>query len=226
MSGALKKLEIQAYSDPEMAESSKIGQPFVTTINPEKYSRSYSTEYNVESAPGTSAPDIKFFRTEAQDLDLEFLFDRTGIFDKDTSKDVYQDIENFKLIAYTFNGEEHRPNYLKIQWGSLIFNCILYEMQIEYKLFRPDGKPIRATVKAKFKDFISETKRIAKENKTSPDLTHIRMVTDGDTLPLMCYKIYGDSKYYIEIAKFNKISAFRTLTAGQQIYFPPIEKRS
>ncbi|MBN9292829.1 MAG: LysM peptidoglycan-binding domain-containing protein [Flavobacteriia bacterium] len=224
MSGALTKLKIQAYSNPEMTD--KLGDPFVTTINPEKYSRSYKTEYNVESPQGTSAPVIKFFRSEVQDLDLEFLFDRTGIFDKDTSRNVQQDIDDFTKIIYTLNGEEHRPNYLQVYWGTLIFNCILYEMQIEYKLFRSDGNPIRAIVKAKFKDFISEEKRIAKENKTSPDLTHVRIVNAGDTLPLMCYKIYGDSKYYIEVAKVNKINSFRTLTPGQQIYFPPIEKRS
>jgi nucleoid-associated protein YgaU len=64
------------------------------------------------------------------------------------------------------------------------------------------------------------------ENNSSPDLTHIRMVKDGDTLPLMSFRIYGDSKYYLEVAKANNITNFRKLTVGRKIFFPPIEKTS
>lgn len=229
MSGALKKLEIQAYSKPEMTDSDKIKDKlFTTALNPEKYSRNFKTEYNSESAQGSSSSSSKYVRSDPQELDLEFLFDRTGILNNKEvgEKGVEEDVENFLNIVYAFDGDIHQPNYLKISWGTLTFNCILSEVQIEYKLFRSDGLPIRAVAKAKFKDFVNDEKRVAEEKKSSPDLTHVRVVTDGDTLPLMCYKIYGDSKYYIEIAKFNKIASFRTLTTGQQIYFPPIEKRS
>ena len=95
-------------------------------------------------------------------------------------------------------------------------------MDITYKLFKPDGTPIRALVKAKFKGFVEDVLRVAKENNSSPDLTHVRMVKEGDTLPLMTFRIYGDSKYYLEVAKANKIQNFRKLKVGQEIFFPPI----
>jgi nucleoid-associated protein YgaU len=93
-------------------------------------------------------------------------------------------------------------------------------------LFKPDGTPLRATARAKFKGFVEDDLRVAKENNSSSDLTHIREVKEGDTLPLMTFRIYGDSKYYLEVAKVNRITNFRKLTVGQKIFFPPIEKVS
>ena len=78
--------------------------------------------------------------------------------------------------------------------------------------------------KVKFKGSIEEKKRVAKENNNSPDLTHRRTVKAGDTLPLMCYQIYGDSKYYLQVAEVNDLGNFRSLTPGQNILFPPLEK--
>ena len=91
-------------------------------------------------------------------------------------------------------------------------------------VFTPDGKPIRAVAKVKFKASIEELKRAAKENKSSPDLTHTRIVKAGDTLPLMCERIYGEAHRYAQVAKINGLANFRKLTPGQKILFPPIEK--
>jgi len=97
-------------------------------------------------------------------------------------------------------------------------------MTLNYKLFKPDGTPIRATANCTFREIVEENLRVAQENSQSPDLTHIRQVKDGDTLPLMCYRIYGDSSWYLEIARVNKMKSFRELKTGDKIFFPPIDK--
>ena len=77
---------------------------------------------------------------------------------------------------YTITMEiKHKPNYLIITWGSLSFRCFLTSMDVEYKLFKPDGTPLRAMVKATFKRFIEAEERVAEENNNSPDLTHYRV---------------------------------------------------
>ena len=58
-------------------------------------------------------------------------------------------------------------------------------------------------------------------NKSSPDLTHLREVGAGDTLPLMANRIYGNSADYIKVAKYNNLKAFRQLIPGQKLFFPP-----
>jgi hypothetical protein len=44
-------------------------------------------------------------------------------------------------------------------------------MDIGYKLFDSQGRPLRAIVKASFIGSVEDKKRVAKENAQSPDLT-------------------------------------------------------
>ena len=137
---------------------------------------------------------------------------------------IIDQIDTFKAIVFDYSGDLHKPYYLMVKWGALIFKGTLVDLSIEYKLFAADGTPLRAVAKLKIKGNIDEDLRVAKENNKSPDLTHYRRVISGDTLPLMTYRIYGDSKYYLEVARVNKINNFRKLEVGQELFFPPLEK--
>ena len=124
-----------------------------------------------------------------------------------------------------YKGDAHEPRHFKLVWGeNSIFKGRVTEASFTYKLFKPDGTPIRASAKVTFKSSIEELKRAAKEDKKSSDLTHIRKVKAGDTLPLMCYRIYGDPKYYFAVAAINGLDNFRSLIPGREIVFPPLEK--
>jgi len=226
--GELKKLKVTGYKDDKF--SKKIGDgEFSTLLNPEKYTLKYKVEYTEAQGQGTSATQPKFVRSLPEDFEIDFLFDRTGVIqgqDNSTGDGIIDDIQKFKKIVFDYSGDEHKPNYIMIGWGTLLFKGTLLEMSIEFKLFSPDGTPLRAVVKTKFKGSIEDDLRVAKENNNSPDLTHIRTVKEGDTLPLMTFNIYGDSKYYLQVAAVNNLSNFRKLKVGQDIKFPPIEKVS
>lgn len=227
--GKLQKLMIRAFSDPTFDTELFLTddkKPYEVAINPEKYSLSYKSEYAIENAPGSSKGGVKFHRSLPENLTLDFLFDRTGVFKDSPAQEngVIDDIKDFKKITYEFNGDIHSPNYLKVSWGDLLFPGVVTEFNIEYKLFNSNGKPIRANVKVTFKNFVAEDERAAREKKSSPDLTHYRIVKEGDNLPLMTHRIYGDPKYYLEVARVNGLTNFRKLTPGQKIVFPPIEK--
>ncbi|QDH80419.1 LysM peptidoglycan-binding domain-containing protein [Echinicola soli] len=224
--GKLEKLRIVAYKDTKFSEEVDNGE-FTTLLNPEKYKFQYRVEQNEDQAAGTSAAPIRFNKILPQTLELDFLFDRTGVIAgyEATENGVIDDVAHFKKVVYEYNGEKHKPNYLMITWGSLLFKGYLKEMDIEYKLFRPDGTPIRALATAKIGEFVEEELRTAQENNQSPDLTHYRVVKDGDKLPLMTYRIYGDSKYYLEVAKANGLTNFRKLKTGTELRFPPLQKQ-
>lgn len=225
--GKLTKLQIIAYNDAQYSDQVNDGV-FTTLINPEKYAFHYKIEQNEEQGTGTSANSIKFNKTLPENLDLSFVFDRTGAIktSKASENGVVDDIETFKKVVFEYDGENHQPCYLKIIWGTLVFKGKLSEMEIEFKLFNPEGIPIRALANAKFSGFVDEKLRLAKENNKSPDVTHLRTVAEGDTLPLMCFRIYGDSKYYLEVARANNIYDFRNLVTGKQLFFPPLDKSS
>jgi len=229
MEGKLQKLQITAYKEATFEPSEKItdGQ-FDVKINPENYALDYKIKYSDDQASGTSGDLPKFDKTEPLSLGFKFIFDSTGALpnttDDERENGIDAEIKQFKKVVFDYVGEKHAPPFLEIIWGTLLFRCVLTGMKISYKLFRPDGKPVRAEIDAKFKALVEPNERVAQENDQSPDLTHIRIVKDQESLPLFCKDIYGDPKYYIEIARVNKLVSFRNLKVGQQIIFPPLAK--
>ena len=59
----------------------------------------------------------------------------------------------------------------------------------------------------------------------SADLTHVHLVKDGETLPAIAHQIYGDPKYYVEIARVNNLRNFRSLKPGMELILPPVNKQ-
>jgi nucleoid-associated protein YgaU len=219
----LEKLQILAYSDENLTQS--VGQ-YSVQINPEKYSQQYSTELVSNKSLTTGGVTTKFVTQMPQDLDLEFYLDATGVVqptgnaNKVTS--VADEIGKFNAVVYSYNGNIHSPNYLRILWGKLSFDCRMSGMGVEYLLFSPSGVPLRAKLSPKFKQYLSSQKLALESKNSSPDLTHYRTVAAGDSLPLMCHRIYRDSKYYVDVARVNRLVDFRNLEPGQRIFFPPL----
>ena len=145
---------------------------------------------------------------------------------------VPEQVEKFLSTVYYIDGEKHQPFFVKIFWGKSIakknfaFMGLLEDLSIEYKLFSPSGEPLRAKLSANFIEYNSPKKQELFDDKRSPDLTKIRAVQDRDTLPLMSYNLYGNSKYYWQIAEANNLTSFRKLTVGQELIFPSIPYHS
>lgn len=229
--GKLEKMLILAFSDSEKAENGGINDAddiFEALINPESYTLQYKLKFSEGTqGQGTSGAQLKYEYTDPEEITFDFLFDNTGIIDGQPRASIADDLKKFKDVLIAYKGDSHEPRHFKLVWGeNSIFKGRVTEVSINHKLFKPDGTPIRATATVKFRSSIEEEKRAAQENRSSPDLTHIRKVKFGDTLPQMCYRIYGDPKYYLQVAAVNSISNFRQLKPGTDIFFPPIEKNS
>jgi nucleoid-associated protein YgaU len=97
-------------------------------------------------------------------------------------------------------------------------------MDIKYELFAPSGRPLRATANCTFKEHSSSLLDALLSAFSSPDLTHVREVKAGETLPLIANEIYGDPALYTEIARVNGLKNFRDIRPGQQLILPPIDK--
>jgi hypothetical protein len=230
-SGKLEKMLILGFSDSGKAESGGIKEAddsVEVLINPESYTLSYKLKFSESGqGQGTSGKQLKYEYSEPEEISFEFLFDNTGIIDGKPRDSIADDIKKFRQVLIDYKGDAHEPRHFKLVWGkNSIFKGRVTEVSITYKLFKPDGTPTRAIAKVTFKSSIEEQKRAAKENKQSADLTHVRRVKAGDSLPLMCYRIYGDPKYYLTVAAINNLNNFRNLTPGMDIVFPPIKKTS
>ena len=219
----MSKLKIVSYDDPKTKK--EVGSMEVM-INPESYNKKIEIKYSDKQPSGTSGKLPKFSKIEPDKIDFELMFDCTGVVTDDPPGELGVDkyIEDLKKLIVEYKGNKHRPRFVSLYWGTLKFDGCLETMDVSYKLFDPRGLPLRAVVKTSFIGAIEDAKRVQKENPSSPDLTHVRVVKEGDSLPLLTYEIYGDSKYYIEVADFNGLNDFRYLRTGDRIKFPPIAK--
>ena len=215
--GVLTKYKMFAYSD---AAFSQLVDTYTLQLNPETYKHSHSASYDKVQSSETAGQTTKFVVMVPQTVTFEFYLDATGLIPG--VPNLAAEIKRFKAIVYAYNGQVHSPNYVKLVWAGAPFKCRLTSLDIEYTLFKPNGMPLRAKLSVSFEEFLApaEIEQLAKKN--SPDMTHMRTVQAGDTLPLMCFRIYGDSNYYIQIARFNGLADFRQLKVGSEVQFPPV----
>lgn len=227
--GKLEKMLILAFADSKQAESGGVAEAddsFEALINPETYTLEYKLKFSEGGqGQGTSGKQLKYEYTEPSEMSFEFLFDNTGIIDDNPRESVADDLQRFKQVLIDYKGDAHEPRHFKLVWGeNSIFKGRVTAVSITHKLFNSGGTPIRALAKVTFKSSIEEEMRAAKEDKQSPDLTHVRKVKLGDTLPQLCFEVYGDPKYYLQIADVNRLTNFRQLEPGRNLVFPPIAK--
>jgi len=222
--GEFNKLSLQAYSDENFSQKS--GAPFEVMINPDSYSRSYSISYVDKENLGGLAKSPKFNKILSEKLSFKIVLDSTGVVPLTTSnkgKDVEKMVKDLKMVVYNYQGKIHQPNFVQLQWSPMIFNGRLESLTIDYKLFRADGTPLRANLSLSFIEFMSEKLTAATEGDNSPDMTHIVTIKQGDTLVDLCQKVYGKSKYYLQVAHYNDLTNFRHLTPGSKMMFPPLK---
>ena len=226
-SGSLVKMKVEAYSDPKFKK--QVGAPYTVMINPEKYSHGFQICYNDVQAQGSPGGTPQFNKIPSDTVSFELVFDGTGVVPTPLpgvipwgEDGIADQIAAFKNLVFTYNGNIHSPNYLKLVWGKLLFKCRLTKLDVSYTLFKPDGTPLRARANASFKGFNDEVELQLQANKTSPDLSHVLTVKAGDTLPLMCDDVYGRSDYYIQVARVNGLADFRRIKIGTQLLFPPL----
>lgn len=218
---------------------------YMVQVNPDSYAINHHVNYSRTRVAGTSGSRAKYRDTSPPVLEFTFLFDGTGVIPKPAGPldgipvagavagaiagllgeneeyDVMTELAKFAFVCYTYKGTGHSPRQVQLTWGKLAFRGVLSSLSLNYKLFKPDGTPLRCEAKAGFSGTIEDMVREAMEKRSSPDLTHVKTVLAGDTLPLLSHGIYGVPDYYIEVARTNKLFNFRKLKEGGNIFFPP-----
>lgn len=231
-SGEVAPLTIESFTDIDRTLNKLT---FEAYINPDEYSLSYNVIADSTPAPGTNGTPGTFIGTQPLEVTLKFFIDGTNVLpEKKTGKqiNVPNKIGEFNTVM-GFEGKSHRPRYLRLIWGKaawlrpnqLSFDCFLKSATFQYKLFSNDGSPLRVIINATFTEALSQPEQASVDAKESADLTHVRIVKEGETLPSLTYEVYGDFKYYLEVAKANNLQNFRNLQPGNKLFFPPFDKK-
>ncbi|WP_248798706.1 hypothetical protein [Pseudomonas sp. MWU13-2105] len=217
----MSNMKIVAYSDETFTAAVADGT-YEVMLNPDKVQRGRQVQYNQESASGSSSSSPTYSKTNSEKLSFDLVIDCTGVVDS-TRVNLPDEMARLSKIIYDYNGAIHRPNYVVIRWGGgLEFRGVLTGFSTSYTLFKPDGTPLRAKLSLEFVSYIDLATLARKEKKSSPDMSHLVQIVEGDTLPQIADDIYRDPAYYVQIARFNKLDKFRRLSPGTLLSVPPL----
>jgi len=229
--GEVSKVNIQSWNSVERKGTPTPDEVFTAFINPDEFTVNYNVFVPAKpnATPGEHAVFGQILGTAPLEITLKFFLDGTGATGKTCN--VAEQIQQFyKVMGY--DQTKHSTRFLRIFWGDLTLlrpnqfalECVLKSATIQYKLFTSNGLPLRALITANFTEALSSDLVALEFVKSSPDLTHVRVVKEGETLPGLVNEIYGSFKYYLEVAKANGLKTFRNLQPGQRLFFPPFDK--
>lgn len=222
--GKMVRLTIVPCNETKQGKIVALNEPkFTAMLNPTTLKRSQSINYDETEVQGKAAATPRFKSVGNDTISFSLLLDGTGVVDPSTSKISVSDrIDTLNGIIYKYVGDEHQPYLVRVLWGTFIFFGRLTTLSIDYTLFKPSGDPLRAKIDLSFLGAMSAKEESLEAKRSSPDLTHELLFRAGDSLPLLCHRIYGDSAYYTTVARYNNLLNFRDIPPGTTIFFPPL----
>ena len=220
-------LKMTRYSVSNGTVSIDTSKSFTVMMNPGSFKHDQEILYDTKCAFGQAGVEPKFNTIGPDTVGFDITLDGTGAVPPVTpggsTDSVTQQLQKLRGVVYAYVGDQHEPSRVRLLWGTLIFFGRMKSMSTEYTLFKSSGDPLRAKVSLSFFGTMSKEENALVSNRSSPDLNHRIVVRQGDTLPLLCHRIYGDSGYYREVARHNKLAHFRRLTPGATLDFPPLK---
>lgn len=213
----LKKLKIEAYEDETFG--SKIGE-WSAQINPEAYHHTHRTLFAKDDGIDTAGTVSRYRSIDAEEITFTAILDATGVVED--VDNVSQKIDELKAVAYRYNGDIHAPNYLRLLWGELVFNCRLLNLDISYVVFTPAGEPLRARLSFTVRQHQTPREIAERARRNSPDRAHVREMTAGTSVWLFCSQIYRNPLYTVAVARHNGMTSFRRVRTGRTVAFPPL----
>lgn len=231
------KLTITAFEDEDRTK--KIDS-FEAQYNPESLSVGLGSMLYTDSELASGNPKAVWRCNRLARLRVTLALDGTHVasiqpFNSPGKRFSVKDrVEAFIRCCGVIDSESHEIPFLMLTWSSEIvwssaagssgFNCRLDTVDVRYTDFDRDGAPLHAELDATFVEEIGVRKQAKSTRLSSPDITHRRTVKSGDTLPLLCQEIYGETAPYLRVAEFNGLDDFRRLKPGSEILFPPYER--
>ena len=191
-------------------------------FNPNEYTIQKSA--NWKRSPLPNAPDVtvpEFTGADPRSLSLEIFLDETESASGSVAKDVERLFDLCTPTPQSISAKKPSPPFVLFGWGSTTsFTAYVKSVSVKYSMFKPDGTVVRATGTLSLEEVPSSK---AKQNPTSGALvTHrTHVVVDGESLPLIAFREYGDPRYWRPVAEANGIDDPTRLPSGTTLLLPP-----
>ena len=193
-------------------------------FNPTEFSIAKTNTWNPKEVTGQSAPKLEFGGGQPRKMELSLLFDQTfppytmSVRDATALLLDAMDVPS-SAAAGTPTAE---PPSITFGWGRTVFKGACTSLTCTYKLFQPDGEPVRADVKL---SLTQAEPPVRGQNPTTRAQAGFGMhtVRDGDTLPSISYGAYGDATKWRLIAEANGVDNPLHLRRGASLSLPSLE---
>jgi hypothetical protein len=209
------------------------GETIKVLFNPTEYTITKTNTWNFKQVQGKSLPPAEFGGGNPREIAVSLMLDASLL---DGSQSV-QSVTNalFKMMdvgdCQPSAGKRSTPPRVTFRWGAVdTFMAVCTSLTVAYQLFRPNGEPIRADVKLQLKQAEqASTASSGSANKGQNPTTRamagqgVHTVQDGDTLPSIAYRAYGDATRWRAIADANNVDNPLHLRRGTPLMLPQLE---
>lgn len=193
-------------------------------FNPTTFTLDKSNGWQNEPIPGRNIGIAKFKGGQAAKISLDLLFDTSSSDSGDVRQYTDTLLEMMEVPKANMSTKTlEEPPRVRFQWGKIkAFEAVITSVSLTFKLFRPDGTPIRATAKVSFEQ-VQDEKVFAGQNPTSrSEARRVWVVVEGETLSWIAYREYGDPSYWRHIAETNQLANPLELRPGQVLNLVPL----
>jgi LysM repeat protein len=207
--------------------------PFDVLFNPTEYSISKSNEWKFEKVTGTAFTPPAFGGGNPRELTLNLLLDASLLGKTQHVRGITDQLFRMMEVPGGSSGgsSSAAPPFITFTWGSeTTFKSVCTSLTVAYKLFRPNGDPIRADVKMTLKQAepASTASSTGANRGTNPTTRAkaghgVHTVKDGDTLPSIAYEAYGDATVWRAIADANGVENPLHLRRGRALSLPRLD---
>ena len=187
--------------------------------------------------PGLDSPLKQFVRGGTETASVELFFDTTergtgvGATSVTTLTDAFYglvkiDPQTHAAPVCSFIwGEKFPGDRLPERYGNqrrTEFSCVVTSVKQDFKLFSPEGTPLRAVLTLKLEEYVPLQRQIEQLNLQSADHTRSHVLEQGESLALVSWQYLHDARDWRHIATANRIDDPRRITPGQTLTVPPL----
>ncbi len=187
-------------------------------FNPAEYKIAKENTFADIPIPGLESPPVQYVRGGARVLTMDLLVDTS-----DELKDVREEyVKKIEGLLHK-NKKLHAPPIVKFVWGDQNFTGVLASLDISYLLFHNDGKPLRAKLAVKLKEYRTVDIQLKDPPLQSPDVEKRYVVRAGETLSSISDAVFRDPALWREIARANQITDPRRVQPGTVLTVPRLD---
>jgi nucleoid-associated protein YgaU len=184
-------------------------------FNPAEYKLSKENTFAEIPIPGLESPPLQYVRGGAQVLTMDLLVDTS-----DELKNVKTEYVDKITKALGRDKKLHAPPIVDFVWADKVFHGVMVSIDVTYVLFHSDGKPLRAKLAVKMKEYRPVEIQLKDNRTNSPDVEKRYVVRIGETLSSISAAVFRDPALWRELATANGITDPRRVAPGTVLVVP------